>query len=115
MRRKPDNLALTDDEIDALASARTPEAIRTFTARQQRTLGVRTSAYRKVAAAARAEREALTEIALLAIARGGEVGGSPEPPALASNEAALVGTVEAQRRQIAALTAGGAKVVHADG
>lgn len=114
MKRKPvDDLALTDEEIDALSSTRTPEAIRTFTSRQQRTLGIRTSAYRKVAAAAKAEREALTEIALLAIARGGDAP-TPSVPAIASTEAALVATVEQQRRQIAALSATGAEVVHGD-
>lgn len=113
MRRK-DDLALTDEEIDVLGSARTPDAIKGYVARQHRSIGVRASAYAKVAAAARAEREALTEIALLTIARGDHYQPEAEPPALGSDQAALVGQVEAQRRQIAALTATGAEVVHGD-
>lgn len=106
MRKKPDDLSLTDEEIDILSGSRTPEMVKNFISRQQRNVGVRTSAYRKVAAAARAEREALTEIAMLQITRT-RVGatGDVVAPVIASPEVALVAEAEALRREIARLTA----------
>jgi hypothetical protein len=75
MRDKKNPDALTDDEIAALRSDRTPELIKSFVARQHEGVGVRTSAYRKVAAAARAEYEALLAVAMVNVARtkAGEV------------------------------------------
>lgn len=90
MRKKTDDLALTDDEIAILSGSRTPDLVRQFVARQQSSVGLRTSAYRKVAALARAEREAMTEIRLLQIAReriGEDPMALPDVPALARPEA----------------------------
>lgn len=69
-RKRTENAeALTEEEVAFLRSDRTPDLIRQFTARQHDALGVRTSAYRKVAAAARAEYEALMAVAAVNVAR----------------------------------------------
>lgn len=68
MKRKNDE-TLTVDEVAFLRSDRVPDMVKAFVARQHETVGVRTSAYRKVAAAAKAERQALMEVALLNLAR----------------------------------------------
>lgn len=91
MRKKNED-ALTDEEVAFLGSAKAPDLVKQFVSRQQTSIGVRTSAYRKVAAAARAEREALLEIRLLQVARstvGMEPIASPATPALAQPEAAI--------------------------
>lgn len=70
MKRKPADVnALTDEEIAFLRSERAADPIRKFVARQHEGVGVRTSAYRKVAAAARAEYEALVAVAHVNLAR----------------------------------------------
>lgn len=119
MRRKStDDLALTDEEIQVLGSSRTPESVKAFVSRQQQQVGIRTSAYQKIAAAARAERLALTEIALLTAARMslGEPSdqASPEQVAIGDDRTQLLATVEDQRRKIAALSSAGAEVVYGD-
>lgn len=70
MARRPKNTdALSEDEIAALRSDRTPDLIKSYVARQHEGVGVRTSAYRKVAAAAKAEYDALVAVALVNLAR----------------------------------------------
>jgi len=62
IRKKNDDNALTAEEIAFLRSSQTPEAIKAYVARHHESIGLRTAAFQKVAAAARAEREALMEI-----------------------------------------------------
>lgn len=104
MRRKTDDLSFTDDELAALDSSRTPEVVRQFVARQRTTAGARTTAYRKVAALARAEREALVEIRLLQAERitsGAIPQGGPLTPALGEPSAMPVRPVGAPERVMA--------------
>src|SRR5690606_19328001 len=71
-KRQIDEFALTDEEIAFLKSDRAHGAARRFTSRQHDTVGIRISAYRKVAAAADAEYRALVAIARLQLARENE-------------------------------------------
>lgn len=68
--RKHTSETLTAEEVDFLKSGKVDELVRRYTARNQENIGTWASAYRKVAAAARAEREALEEVTRLAIAKG---------------------------------------------
>jgi hypothetical protein len=115
-RKNPD--ALTDEETQFLRSERTPSAIRQFAARQHETIGVRTSAYRKVAAAARAEREALLEIVALQVvqaASSGTVQAQDRVAQLEDERRALEGQLENTRKQLLAATAAPAMAIHSEG
>lgn len=79
-RRKADDSALTEEEIAFLKSDRAADPVRKFVSRQHENVGVRTSAYRKVAAAARAEYEALVAVAHVQLAR--ERSGAVQAPEL---------------------------------
>lgn len=68
IKRSPE-FDLTDDEIGVLRGSGVDDGVRHYLARQHDNIGLRISAYRKVAAAARAEREAIVEVNLLAMAR----------------------------------------------
>lgn len=62
---------LTESETGFLRSASAvPDEIKEFVARQHDQIGVRTSAYMKVAAAAKAEADALLAVRMLAAVRG---------------------------------------------
>lgn len=108
--RKPTE-QLTRAEIDSLAGA--PEEIRQFVA-DRRNMEVRTSAYRKVAAAAQAERRALMEVRLLSLVKLADDPSSVVAARTAERDSALT---EAQtlRRRIAELEAGPAMAVHSEG
>lgn len=113
--KNPD--ALTDEEIQYLKSERTPESIRTFAARQHEAMGVRASAYRKVAAAARAEREALLEIAALAVVRSvseGTMTAQERVGQLETERRQLAGQLESTQRKLLAATAAPAMAVHSE-
>lgn len=115
-RNNPD--ALTDEEIQFLKSERTPSAIRQFTARQHDSIGLRTSAYRKVAAAARAEREALLEVTALAVVQAATEGTATAQDRVSVLEAerrTLEKQLEGTRAQLLAATAAPAMAVHAEG
>src|SRR4051794_11760656 len=73
-RRRQDPDALTEEETAFLRSERTPATIRQYILRQHETVGVRTTAYRKVAAAANAERDALMAVATLTVVRAAAEG-----------------------------------------
>lgn len=92
-RKNPE--ALTDDEVSLLRSDKTPAVIRQFTARQHHDIGLRTSAYRKVADAARAEREALMEVVMLEVTR--RKAGIEQP-----GDPSRIFELEEQNRQLAA-------------
>lgn len=68
--RKTSEFDLDEREIEYARSAAVHEEVRSFLARQRDNLGVKTTFNRKVAAAARAEREALIEIRALEIVKG---------------------------------------------
>ena len=75
--RDPNQSALTNDEISLLRGTAVPASIREYLTRSHEDVGLRTSAYQKVAAAARAEREALIEVHALGLVRL-RLGDSPE-------------------------------------
>ena len=99
MRDKKNTDALTEAEINALRSDRTPDLIKAFVARQHEGVGVRTSAYRKVAAAARAEYEALMAVAMVNVARI-KAGEMPQPEQQTTSS--RVAELERQNRELAA-------------
>jgi predicted transcriptional regulator len=110
--------ALTEDEIEFLRSDRTPQAIRQYASRQHESIGVRTSAYRKIAASARAEREALLEVAALGVVRVASEGGVNSQgriEALEAERRQLEADLETTRRRLLAATAAPAMVVHSEG
>lgn len=112
-RKDPD--ALTDEEVQYLKSDRTPDSIRQFAARQHEAMGVRASAYRKVAAAARAEREALLEIAALAVVRAVSEGSATAQERVVQLEAErrqLSGQLDETQRRLMAATAAPAMAIH---
>lgn len=114
-RTNPD--ALTDDEIQFLKSERAPDSIRQFTARQHEAMGVRASAYRKVAAAARAEREALLEIAALAVVRAvseGTATAEERVGQLETERRQLSGQLEETQRRLMTATAAPAMAIHSE-
>lgn len=68
LHRDP-NFDLTQDELSILRGSKVAAEIQGYLARSHDQVGLRISAYRKVAAAARAEREAIIETRLLEMAR----------------------------------------------
>lgn len=116
--RKKNPEALTEDEIKFLKSERAPETVRQFAARQHESFGVRTSAYRKVAAAARAEREALLEVATLEVVRAsaeGSVVAAGRVTQLESERQALEREVDALHAKLRVATAKPAMAIHSGG
>lgn len=110
--------ALTEDEIAFLRSDKAPETVRQFVSRQHESLGTRTQAYRKVAAAARAEREALMEIATLGAVRAAAtktVTAEERVKQLESEHRELTRDLEATRTQLEHATAAPAKAIHSGG
>jgi len=98
MRQTKNPEALTDDEIRALRSDRTPDLIKSYVARQHEGVGVRTSAYRKVEAAARAEYEAIMAVALVNIARTK----AGEPPDSEQTSSGRIAELERHNRELRA-------------
>lgn len=98
MKKNENPDALTENEINALRSDRTPDLIKSYVARQHEGVGVRTSAYRKVAAAARAEYDALMAVALVNLARtkAGEV------PVIEQTASGRLAELERQNRELVA-------------
>lgn len=60
--RKSNPHDLTEDEVQFLKGPNVPPEVKAYTARQHGSIGTRTSAFRKIAAAAQAEAEALLAI-----------------------------------------------------
>jgi hypothetical protein len=119
MRRSKENPdALTDDEIAFLRSDKAPDAVRQFVSRRHESLGTRTRAYRKVAAAARAERDALVEIATLGAIRaaaGNTVAAEQRVKQLEAEQRQLTRELNATRSQLEQATAAPAIAVHSGG
>lgn len=115
-KRNPD--ALTDEEIAFLRSDKAPETVRQFVSRQHESLGTRTNAYRKVAAAARAERDALVEIAALGAVRGvaaRSVSAEERVRQLEADRRQLAKELESTRKQLENATAAPAIAIHSGG
>lgn len=98
MRNKDSN-ALTDEEIAFLKSDGAPPVLKRFVSRKQERVGLQTSAYRKLAAAARAEREALVEVALLEVIRV-RSGIVPEPDDPARTPMEIQATLELENQRL---------------
>lgn len=121
LRNPQDPNALTEDETAFLRSTAVPAVLREFAARQHDSIGTHTTAYRKIAAAARAEREALWEVAILqtlrvkanlddAAAKALEV----EVVGLRRDVAARDAQLATQTKKLRAVTAAPARAVYAD-
>lgn len=115
-RNKRDDLALTPDEVSFLRSNHTPDSVKQYLSRQHDSLGVRTSAFQKVAAAARAERNAIMEVALLSVvqAAAGQQPNHNEAPALAREREQLLGQIAEMEKKVERVTATPA-MIHSDG
>lgn len=83
---------LTEAEIELLKNSSVPDEVKQYLSRSHDKIGLRAAAYAKVAAAARAERQAILEVRALAIVKGEGV---------ALDEARR--TIERLRRQAGAL------------
>ena len=106
---------LTEDEITFLRGTAVPGEVKTYLARQHENLGTKTSAYRKVAAAARAECDALLAVQDLADLHGelAHLSEAQEKVAMLERRAAaLEATVTRKDGEIMRLTAGPALAVH---
>lgn len=114
MRRKegkPSSNDLTTDEIAMLRSTANP-VVRQYLNRQHEDVGLKVSAYRKVADAARAERSALLEVHALNVVRQ-KLGDSTLVVQSADLDA-LERQNDELRGKVQALTAGPAMAVHSD-
>lgn len=117
-RKRDNDSALTDDEIAFLRSDRTPYAIRQYASRQHESIGLRVSAFRKVAAAAKAEREALLEVAALGVVRMAMEGTSraeDRVSALEEERRILASELDRTRTRLLEATAAPALAVHSQG
>jgi len=109
---------LTDEEIALLKSTGVPNEVRAYLARQHENVGTKVSAYRKVAAAARAEAEAMIAVRLLDEVQDESVKLErlkAEVAHLRTQRDALEATVHQKDERIMQITAGPALVVHAGG
>lgn len=109
---------LTEDETAYLKSASSvPDEIKSFVARQHDQIGLRTSAYAKVAAAAKAEADALLAVRMLEAVRG-ELTDLAEMRRTAieaqSTVRTLRGEIDEKDRRIRELLAGPLMAVNSD-
>lgn len=116
---------LTDEEIQFLRSNQVPGEVKQYLARQHENIGTKVSAYRKVAAAARAEVDALEAVQDLA-AMHGELANLDEAKQRLSEVERRANALEAtvtqkdaevsrKEAEIMRLTAGPAMAVHSNG
>lgn len=118
MRKKTNDDALTEDEVSFLRSERSAPIVRSFVARQHEVVGTRTSAYRKVAAAARAEREALMEVAMLSVVRArseGSLIADARVSQLEEEQNRLERELSDTRKRLRQVTAEPALAIHGEG
>lgn len=113
--KKDDPYGLTPDEVALAKSGNIPPEVRQFVARQHANIGTRTSMFRKIAAAAQAETEALLSIRDRNAALG-EMANLEEArlriEALERKAHALEVRGVAKDAEIRRLTAGPAEAVH---
>lgn len=103
---------LTRAELAAMRD-HAPELVRDFIEASGRDIGVRTTAYRKIAEAAKAERQAIMEVHLLGLVKAG---GSPamRMAELERQNAALKAANETLSHRVTALAAIPAMAVNGD-
>lgn len=115
-KKNPDEL--TDDEKAFLkSSAAVPDEVREFVSRQHDTIGTRVGAYRKVAAAAKAEADAILAARLLEQVHGEatDLADARRDVLMARREAKqLRGELAEKNRQVVNATARPALAVHSD-
>lgn len=109
---------LTEQEMAFLRGSTVPDEVKGYLARQHENIGTKITAYRKVAAAARAECDALLAVQDLAALHGELVDLTEAKKRLASAEKrsdALEGTIARKDREIMQRTAAPALAVHSTG
>lgn len=109
---------LTRAEAAFLRSSAVPASVREYAAQTPAKIAVRTSAYRKVAAAARAERDAIVEVVALNVVRARAEGRALEADRAARLEdeaRSLQQALDQTRARLAAATAAPALAVYAEG
>lgn len=115
--KKPNPYDLTEEEVVFLRGTSVPGEVKTYLSRQHENIGTKTSAYRKVAAAARAECEALLAVQALAAMQGQLAHLAEAKQRLEAAERrnqALEATVSQKDQQIMHLTAAPAMAVNGD-
>lgn len=115
--QEADENALTEKEIQFLRREGVPSEIKNFIARSHQDMGVRAAAYRKIAAAARAEAEAIFAVRAVAALRGEvdlDADYRREIANLKDDRAALEAANTVLRSRVEALTAAPAMTVHSD-
>lgn len=109
---------LTEDEVAFLRTNSVPDEVKVYLARQHDSIGTKISAYRKIAAAARAEADALLAVQDLDAVHG-ELANLAEAKERISTLERRAGALEAKvvdkDKEILALTAGPALAVHSGG
>jgi hypothetical protein len=106
---------LTEEEVTFLRGTAVPPEVKTYLARQHENIGTKVSAYRKVAAAARAECDALEAVRDLDALHGEltQLGEAKEKLKRLERRAdSLEATVSRKDGEIMRLTAGPAMAVH---
>ena len=117
IRKKDNPNDLTEEEIAFLRTTSVPGEVRTYLARQHENIGTKISAYRKVAAAARAEVDALFAVRDLANLNDELTTVAEARQRLATLEATVSQTQRAigsRDAEIRRLTAAPAAVVHSN-
>lgn len=116
--RKPNPHDLTQEEIEFLRSTVVPGEVKDYLSRQHENIGTKITAYRKVAAAARAECDAILAARDLDAAKGVAVDLAEvrqQVQAYKRKAEALEAKVSEKDETIMQLTAGPALAVHSDG
>ena len=111
----PDDL--TENEIGFLKGAKLAPEVKDYLSRQHENIGTRTTAFRKIAAAAAAEADAIEATRHLGAVKGESFELEDVKGALASagRQMKMVeSTVRAKDAEIMRLTAKGSEVVHSD-
>lgn len=117
LTRKVNPMDLTEDETQLLKGSNIPPEVKQFAARQHDNIGTRTSAFRKIAAAARAEADALLAIRDRDLVMGEMANLAEARDRIAQLERranALEASATEKDRQIRRLMAAPAAVVHSD-
>lgn len=108
---------LTDEEVAFLRGASIPGEVKTYLSRQHENIGTKVTAYRKVAAAARAECDALIAVQRLAAMHGELADLAEAKQRLGETQRraqALEATVAQKDERILHLTAAPAMAVNGD-